>query len=179
MDTFPSVYSDDPTLAALIRRVGGLLGVIAALVLAALMLLTCVDVLGRYLFNRPLPGGVELTELGMGALIFTSLPLVTLRRQHVRIDLFEVVPASWRAGQHLVLDVLAALCMAVIGWRLWLKAADMAQAGETTGTLHIPVYPLVYYMAVMAFAATALMILFAWEDVRGKGAAPAEAEVFT
>jgi TRAP-type transport system small permease protein len=172
MSTFPSVPSSHPPLAAFLRRIDGFLGVIAALALLALMGLTCIDVLGRYLFNRPLQGGFELTELGMGALIFTSLPLVTLRRQHVRVDLIDILPVRWRAFQHAFLDLIAAGCMGVIGWRLWLKAVDMAQAGETTATLQIPVYPLVYYMALMAFVTTALIVLFAWEDAFGTGPAP-------
>lgn len=172
MHTFHSVYSDNPPLAAFIRRIGRLLCVIAAIMLLTLMALTCIDVLGRYLFNRPLPGGFELTELGMGALIFTSLPLVTLRRQHVQIDLLDILPARWHDVQHAVLGMLTAACMAVIGWRLWIKAGEMAHAGETTATLQISVYPLIYYMALMAFATTALMILFAWEDASGKSAAP-------
>lgn len=145
---------------------------VAAFALVALMALTCVDVLGRYLFNRPLPGGFELTELGMGALIFTSLPLVTLRRQHVRVDLIEIFPMRWRAFQQALLDLLAAVCMGVIGWRLWIKAGDMESAGETTATLQIPVYPLVYYMALLAFVTAALIALFAWDDAFGTHPTP-------
>lgn len=167
MTPFPFYHPRNAALAALIRRAESMLGVIAALALLALMAFTCVDVLGRYLFSRPLPGGFELTELGMGALIFTSLPLVTLRRQHVRVDLIEVLPLRWRPAQQMLVDLLAAVCMAVIGWRLWLKAGDMASAGETTATLQIPVYPLVYYMALLAFVTTALMILLAWADTFG------------
>ena len=50
-------------------------------------LLTCIDVFGRYAIGRPLQGAFEVSELAMGALIFTSLPLVTMRGQHVTIDL--------------------------------------------------------------------------------------------
>lgn len=161
----PLLHPGNPFLAGSIRRVEGLLGVIAALTLFALMLLTCVDVIGRYFFSRPLPGGFELTELAMGALIFTSLPLVSLRRQHVRVDLLDhLVPVSIRVAQQTLLDVVAAVCMGAIAWRLWVRAADMARAGETTATLQIIVYPLVYYMAAMAFVTTALIVLLAWAD---------------
>ena len=43
-----------------------------------MVLLTCVDVVGRYFLNRPLTGAFELTEHAMGALVFSSLPLVAL-----------------------------------------------------------------------------------------------------
>ncbi len=164
----PLLHPGVPLLAALLRRVEGLLGVIAALTLFMLMMLTCVDVVGRYFFSRPLPGGFELTELAMGALIFTSLPLVTLRRQHVRVDLVEhLVPVVMRNLQQALLDVVSAVCMGVIAWRLWIRAEGMARAGETTATLQIIVYPLVYYMAVMAFVTTALIVVLAWADAFG------------
>jgi TRAP-type C4-dicarboxylate transport system permease small subunit len=163
----PFAHPGNPALPAFSRRIEGLLGGIAALALTGLMALTCVDVIGRYLFNRPLPGGFELTELTMGALIFTSLPLVTLRRQHVRVDLVDLLPARWQALQHALLDLVSAVCMGVIGWRLWIKAGDMARAGETTATLQITVGPLVYYMAVLSFVTAALIVLLAWFDLLG------------
>ena len=166
--TISSLLQPGNPLGVLMRRVEGLLGLIAALTLLVLMAITCVDVAGRYLFDRPLPGGFELTELCMGALIFTSLPLVTLRRQHVRVDLFEnLISARWQALQQAFLDLVSGVCMAVIAWRLWVKAADMAGAGETTATLQIPVYPLIYGMASLAFVTTVLIVLFACLDALG------------
>ncbi|SVB94388.1 uncharacterized protein METZ01_LOCUS247242, partial [marine metagenome] len=41
------------------------LGFLAALVLMLLMIITFIDVLGRYLFSAPLPGAFELTEIMM------------------------------------------------------------------------------------------------------------------
>ena len=66
---------------ALLRRTERLFGAVAALALVGMVLLTCVDVIGRYVLNRPLTGAFELSEMTMGALVFASLPLVTLRRQ--------------------------------------------------------------------------------------------------
>ena len=154
-----------PEPPALLRRADHVLGVVTALMLVAMVLLTCIDVVGRYFLNRPLTGAFELTELAMGALIFSSLPLVTLRRQQVTVDLFDrLVPTSWKRAQSAFFDTMAALCMALIGWRLWIKAAEMAQAGETTAVLQIPVYPLVYYMAALTTATVGVMLIMVWLD---------------
>lgn len=155
-------------LAALLRRAEFALGIAAALLLAAMVLLTTADVIGRYFLNRPLPGAFELTELAMGAMVFFSLPLVTLRRQQVTVDLLEhAVPRAWRRAQQALFDLVAALCAAVVTWQLWGKAGQMAAAGETTATLQIAVYPLVYTMAALGGVTVAVMLAMAWGDATG------------
>jgi len=162
------LHTGSPRLAGILGRADGLLGIVAALVLIGLMLLTCVDVVGRYAFDKPIPGAFEITELGMGVLIFTSLPLVTLRREHVTVDMLEhLIPGFMRVAYQVVLDLVAAACVGIIGWRVWLKAHEMAAAGETTATLQIVVYPLVYYMSILTFVTAGLMLLLAWNDAFG------------
>ena len=155
-------------LAAWLARIELALGCAAALLLTSMVLLTTVDVIGRYFLDRPLVGAFELTELAMGAMVFSSLPLVTLARQQVTVDLFAgVVPPAWRRVQTVLIDVTAALCLSVIAWRLWQKAIYMAEAGETTATVLVPIYPLVYYMAAMAAVTVALMLAMAFGDATG------------
>lgn len=162
------LHTGSPRLASFIGRVDGLLGLIAALFLVGMMLLTCFDVVGRYIFDKPIPGAFEITELGMGALIFTSLPLVSLRREHVTVDMLEhLVPDFMRIAYQVVIDLVSAACVGIIGWRVWIKAHEMHAAGETTATLQIVVYPLVYYMSILTFITTALMLLLAWNDAFG------------
>ena len=66
-----------------------LLGAISATVLFVMMMITAIDVAGRYLFNKPLAGGFELTEMMLAALIYCGLPLVSKRREHIVIDTFD------------------------------------------------------------------------------------------
>ena len=154
---------------ALLRHADRALGAVAALTLAAMVLLTCVDVVGRYFFNRPLTGAFELTELSMGLLVFSSLPLVVLRRQHVTVDLFEhAIAARWRRAYDTVVGLIAAGCMAAIAWRIWVRAGEMHGAGETTAVLQLAVYPLVYAMASLSIVAVAAMLAMVWLDATGR-----------
>ena len=50
----------------------GALGVTSATVLFLMMMITAVDVIGRYVFNKPLAGGFEITEMLLAALIFVT-----------------------------------------------------------------------------------------------------------
>jgi TRAP-type C4-dicarboxylate transport system permease small subunit len=162
-----------PQPPALLLRAGRAFGAVAALALVGMVLLTCIDVIGRYVLNRPLTGAFELSEMAMGALVFASLPLVTLRRQQVTVDLFDrILPAAWRPAQDAVANIVAALCVGVIAWRLWIKASDMMRTGETTATLRIPVYPLVYYMALLSFLTALVIVVMAWLDATHRSGKP-------
>src|SRR3546814_13262355 len=65
----------------------------AATILFCLMVCTFVDVVGRYVFNSPLPGALELTEIMMASLIFTILPVVSARSDTITVDLL-VLPRA-------------------------------------------------------------------------------------
>lgn len=129
----------------------------------ALMLLTCADVAGRYFFNSPVWGAFELTEMMLAALIFAGLPLVSLRDDHVTVDLFDPVTPDWLFRiQHIAACVVGVLCTAYLAYRLWIRGGNMIAAGETTAQLKITLGWLTYAMSVlMALTAVALFIL-AW-----------------
>jgi TRAP-type C4-dicarboxylate transport system permease small subunit len=136
------------------------LGGLAALLLFFMMLLTFVDVVGRYLFNTPVTGGFEMTEVALATLIFAGLPLVTARDEHVTVDLFDrLIPAPVR---HLRDAVISALCggmLFVLSYHVWQKAGDSMRYGDVTAILEIPLGPMVYFMSVM-LAATGLVYLW-------------------
>jgi TRAP-type C4-dicarboxylate transport system permease small subunit len=143
------------------RLVVPTLGYVAATVMFCLMALTCVDVFGRYLLNSPIWGGFELTEMLLAVLIFAGLPLVSLRNDHVTVDLFDPVTPDWLFRiQHVVACAIGFACMGYLAWRLWLRAEHMLRAGETTAQLKIKLGYLTFSMSVlMAFAAIALLVL--------------------
>lgn len=152
----------------LLARSHHVIGLAAAALLVAMVLLTTVDVVGRYFFGQPLQGAFELTEMAMGAMVFASLPLVTLRRQHVTVDLLaSALPRRWRRLQAALVDLVVAGCSAAVAWQLVRKAERLAEAHETTATLAIPVYPLVWVMAALALVAALATLVLAWLDLRG------------
>ena len=54
-----------------------------ALVLMAMVALTVVDVVARYLFNSPVNGAFELTEMMLATVVFLALPLTTAAGEHI------------------------------------------------------------------------------------------------
>jgi TRAP-type C4-dicarboxylate transport system permease small subunit len=160
------------------RAVVPALGAVAAALMFCMMLLTCVDVVGRYFFNKPVTGGFEMTEMLLAALIFAGLPLVTLRGDHITVDLFDAVTPEWLFRvQHVVATLVGAACTGFLAWRLWLRAAELASRGETTSELGFPIAWLAFAMSLlMALTAAALVIVASHpprRHVPGEGEGPA------
>ena len=132
------------------RRADAVLGIAASTILFLMMLLTFVDVVARYLFNFPLRGGFEITELMLLVLIFAGLPLVSHSDEHVTMDFIDrMLPDS---GRLLVVRLVHGVCAAVmffLTWQVWIKAGKIAGYGDTTDVLKITVGPFVYFMAAM------------------------------
>src|SRR5262249_30232892 len=109
-----------------------------------------VDVVARYLFNFPLRGAFEVTELMLLVLIFAGLPLVSHADEHVTMDFIDrMLPP---AGVRLLIRAIHALCAAVrffLTWQVWIKAGRISGYGDTTDVIKIPVGPFVYFMAAM------------------------------
>jgi TRAP-type transport system small permease protein len=143
------------------RAVAPALGVAAAAVLFAMMVLTCTDVIGRYFFNQPLYGAFEITEMLLAALIFAGLPLVTIRNDHVTVDVLDPVTPDWLLrAQHVAACAVAFVSTTYLTWRLWIRAVNLDNAGETTAQLKFKLAYLTYAMSLlMALTALAFLIL--------------------
>lgn len=133
------------------RLAARLLSVVAALLLVTMMLVTFVDVVGRYLFNAPLPGAFELTEVLLALVIFVGLPLVTARREHVTVDLVTArLPWRLRAALARLALMVTAAMLGVFAWRLGASARDFSAYGDATVYLGIPLGPVAGTMALFA-----------------------------
>ena len=139
----------DAVSAFLKRRADLLLGLVASAVLFAMMGLTVVDVVARYVFNRPLRGAFEVTELMLLVLIFAGLPLVSFSDEHAVMDIIDGLlgPRARRWLERGVQLVNAAILL-FLAWLVWLKANRIWGYRDTTDVLRIVYGPFVYFMAV-------------------------------
>jgi TRAP-type C4-dicarboxylate transport system permease small subunit len=131
------------------RHADSLLGVAASAILLAMMFLTVVDVVARYVFSRPVRGAFEVTELMLLVLIFAGLPLVSFSDEHAVMDFIDRL--FGRRGhdrlQRLVQLVNAAF-MFLLTWLVWRKADRIWAYRDTTDVLRIVYGPFVYFMAL-------------------------------
>ena len=148
------------------------LGVTSASVLFLMMLITAVDVVGRYVFNKPLNGGFEVTEMMLAALIYCGLPLVSKRREHIVIDTFDTFMSKRvKRSFDILADAVCTIALAGLSWLLFRRAVRVAEYGDTTSVLTLPLAPVAYLMGTMIVVTAAIhlwLIFVPHKDDDGK-----------
>ena len=131
--------------------------------------MTCIDVVGRYLFNAPLNGATELTRLLMAGIIFAALPAVGLREDHVTVDLIDpIFPKFLLRVRQFFINFISMVILTVVSWRVWLLAKRAEQYGDRTEFLQIPVAPFVFFIAAMCALAAVVTALVCLHYLRGQ-----------
>ena len=130
---------------------GGVACLVAAMTVASTVM--------RSLLSRPIPGDVELTQLGIALAISLCLPWAQLHGANIIVDFFT---QSLRERTNRRLDavgalLLAAMC-ALLSWRTSMGALAVRAAGETSMILDLPMW-WVYAALAPGLALTALIAL--------------------
>ncbi|WP_416138707.1 TRAP transporter small permease [Halomonas sp. HK25] len=151
------------TLTTRATRVGRVLQLtlegVAGATLFGMMLLTTADVSGRYFFNSPILGAVELTQLMLAALVFLSLPVVCWRQEHVSVDLLDAIfPVRLIWVREVVVNLVVTVALWAMAQRVWALAERAFDWGDVTEFLRIPRGYLIGLIATM-LALSALLTL--------------------
>lgn len=153
-----------PTSSTLWLRVGRVMQLtlegVAGATLFAMMLLTTADVTGRYFFNSPILGTVELTQLMLAALVFLSLPVVCWREEHVSVDLLDsVFPARLIWIRQALVNLIVTGALWIMARRIWALAERAMEWGDVTEFLRIPNGYLIYLISTMLAVSAVLTLL--------------------
>jgi TRAP-type C4-dicarboxylate transport system permease small subunit len=101
-------------------RVYAACGIAAGLVVGAMVLLVCVDVIGRNLGVVGLPWIVEVTELALPLATLLAAPWLLHRNEHVRLDLLDQLlsPVTRRRLHRASSAIGLAVCIAIVWYAL-------------------------------------------------------------
>jgi TRAP-type C4-dicarboxylate transport system permease small subunit len=137
--------SDHATLIAIDRQLGRVENVfndIGGVFIFALMWLTMAEVLGRRLFNSPVPGAIDYIEVGMAAFAFMGAAYCQRLGGHVRMDL---LVSNLKARLLWAVEALAIFVAVVyVAIIVWASAQDLWRSfdlGDETLDAHLPVWP--------------------------------------
>ena len=133
-------------------------------VLTALILLVCVSVLGRGLNTflhsglgegllgefaqtlldtgvGPILGDFEVVEAGIAFAIFAFIPICQISASHATVDVFTgLLPPAVNRVIQVVVELIFALVLVLIAWRLYEGMLSKMSYNETTFLLQFPIW---------------------------------------
>lgn len=118
------------------------------------------DAIASFVYDRPLAGVVEVTELALVVIIAMTQPFIVMSGSHITLDLFAPRDGSIAAFLRRALSLATALLTyGLITFTAWSTfAASWAVREQTDGVVRLPVYP-VKFLLVLGMAMTCLVII--------------------
>ncbi len=124
-----------------LRRASHLFACLGAGLALLVGLMTVVSVLGRSVFKAPIPGDVELTQMGIAFALSLCLPWCQLHGANIFVDFFT---QRLKARAQRWLDALGCACLVVmyllLAWRTSVGAVAVREAGETSMIISLPMW---------------------------------------
>jgi TRAP-type C4-dicarboxylate transport system permease small subunit len=123
----------------------------ALLIALATMVVVSVTLRSDLVGAAGVPGDFELVQMATAIAAFCFLPYCQLKRGNIFVDTFTLkLPQSWQRGIDAMWDVVYALVMALIAWRLGVGARAAFASGENTMVLQLPSYLPIALCAMLA-----------------------------
>lgn len=142
------------------------LGAVVAVTLFFMMVVTVVDVAMRELLPGAFPAADELTKLTLGVLVFAAFPMVTSRREHVIITLFDsLFGDAALAIKSAFMNLVSAVIVGVLCWRLVILALRFAEYGDRTTFIAAPLAPFAWFMVATAGWSAVILVALACRDL--------------
>lgn len=153
-------------LETVTRVMNQVLVLVAGLVLATMVLLTCANIFLRSVWV-PIQGTFEL--MGYFGAVCTAFALgyTQMRQGHISVDILVRGFPAWL--QRVVHGINGIICMAffaVVAWHVSKYATTLLRTGEVTETLRIVYYPFIYGVAL---GCACLAVVFLTELVKAAG----------
>jgi TRAP-type C4-dicarboxylate transport system permease small subunit len=141
-----------------VKKTSSILSAIGEGMLFVLMLLGAGDVIGRYIFNKPIIGAQEIGTVLLGVMVFFSWGSTQIAKAHVNVDLFTLhFPPRVRAIVDLVTTFLSLILFSLIFWQAAVTGKDFHEAGRLIYVIHWPLAP---FQFVVSFVALVLCLVF-------------------
>jgi TRAP-type C4-dicarboxylate transport system permease small subunit len=138
-------------LFGFLQKASKRLAVVAGVALTFMMLLTVADVTMRA-FGMPFMGTYEVVSLTLGLVIGFSIPLVSLNKQHVYMDmLVNSLSKRNKALMHILTRILNIFLFVLIGCALFIIGNEYRLSGETSPTIMLPFYPMAFGIGICCF----------------------------
>ena len=132
--------------------------IVGAACLVGMMLLTCVDVVGRA-FGHPIFGSVEIVGFMATLAVVMAMPYTHQVQGHIGVEI--VVRLFSEKTQTIIgicTGIVSLILFAVVTWRMTVYANTMKASGEVSMNLELPEHFVIYVTAVCLLIFTLIIL---------------------
>lgn len=120
---------------------------VAAFFVVGMTAVTCSDVILRVVANSPIFGSEELVSICSLLVMGCALPYSHKKSVHIGVEiLMRLFSKRTQAIVKLVTNSLSVILMSIISWRMIIFAGSMAESGERSMNLQLPMYYFAYVL---------------------------------
>lgn len=143
-----------------IRAASNILNVIAMGLLFLLMVQGAADVIGRYIFNRPIMGTMERGSVLLALMVFLAWGYTQIVKGHVNVTFFlsRFSPRA-RATVNFATTFLVLLFFGLIVWQAIITAQLYHEGGRLIYVIHWPLAPFQLVVSLSAFILCLVLIM--------------------
>jgi TRAP-type C4-dicarboxylate transport system permease small subunit len=121
-------------------------GVVSVICLA---LLTGTDVIGRYFFNKPVRGTIDLIEILMGILFASGIAVTTALDDHITVDsLYDMLPSFGQRILRVFAGIVCTFIFFILVWQGFQGGMLAMKSGKVSPTLDIPLFPFKFFLTI-------------------------------
>lgn len=126
------------------------LGIAGGIATLLITLVVVVDVTARFVFNAPIHGANEASELLLVAMVFIGLAAAQQGRQNYAIDMAtRHLPLPVQSLLELLAHIFCFVVVIALGWFSTCQGLDSYQRGEAGfGVIPFPIWPARFVLAI-------------------------------
>ena len=140
--------------------------IIGAACLVGMMLLTCVDVVGRG-FGHPIFGSVEIVGYLAILSVVMAMPYTHQVRGHIGV---EIIVRLFSEKTQTIIDIctgiISLILFAIVTWRMTVYANTMKESGEVSMNLEFPEHLVIYVTALCLLTFTLVILRDILNNIR-------------
>jgi len=125
------------------------------LALSILVIITVVDVFGRYVLGLPLPGTSEITEILLAMLVYIGLPYICRDEGHVTVSIISnSLKYSLSRIHSVIINTISCIILLIISKQLYNHGINLDSYNDITTFLEIPKAPIAFLMSFLTLLAS-------------------------
>ena len=140
--------------------------IIGAACLVGMMLLTCIDVVGRA-FGHPIFGSVEIVGYMAILSVVMAMPYTHQVQGHIGV---EIIVRLFSEKTQTIIDIctgiISLILFAIVSWRMTVYANTMKRSGEVSMNLELPEHVIIYVTAFCLLTFTLVILRDILNNIR-------------